>query len=136
MALKRGRITFGLQQASWRFERVMWLLLVVGTCFHCAKHQRPNSVGSTEKGALPIASALVVDSSRGDFEPEAGSFALSEPDPYQIRLHEVLFAEDHYRVCQLVTVPSFEPESAVYIVAHGLAPPLVVSRTLNEQLWA
>src|SRR4051812_22805492 len=33
------------------------------------------------------------------------------------------------------TMPSFKPEAAVYVVAQKLGPPLVVSRTLNEQLW-
>jgi hypothetical protein len=120
---------------SWRYERVMWLCFVGGTCFQCANHEPLNSVGSGGTSARPVVSAFVADSSRGDFEPEEGNFGLSRPDPYEIRLHEALFAEDDYRVCQLVTVPSFKAESAVYITVHEPGPPLVVSRTLNEQLW-
>ncbi|MEO8905148.1 MAG: hypothetical protein ABI627_26810 [Polyangiaceae bacterium] len=72
----------------------------------------------------------------GDFEPEEGTFGPSAPDPYELRLHEALFEHDVSRICQLVTVPSFDAESAVYIVLREQGAPLVVSRRLNEQLWA
>ena len=72
---------------------------------------------------------------QGDFQPEDGVFGISEPEPYELRLREALFAEDPYRVCQLVEVPSFEAESAVYIGVREPGPPVVVSRKLDEQLW-
>jgi hypothetical protein len=76
------------------------------------------------------------DLDQGDFEPEDGAFGLSAPEPYEVRLHEALFADDMYRVCQLVELPSFDAESAVYIRVGRSGPPVVVSRKLNEQLWA
>jgi len=130
-----------------RRPRIMswWLAVCAGV--GCANHHRLNPVASSEKSAPPLASAppsasappnasaLARGSSQGDFEPEDGSFGFSAPDPYEMRLHEMLLAGDHYRVCELVTLPSFTTESAVYIVVHEPAPPLVVSRTLKEQLW-
>lgn len=121
---------------AWRDRKFSRLWLLVSTCLGCSTDRQRVSVASSATSATPTSSVTVSDLGRGDFQPEDGAFGLSAPEPYEVRLHEVLFAEDMYRVCQLVELPSFEPESAVYIRMGRQGPPLVVSRKLNEQLWA
>jgi hypothetical protein len=71
----------------------------------------------------------------GDFQPEEETgIGHAMFDPYKERLHEVLFGGDNQRICQLLTVPSFEKESAVYIKSPERGTPLVVSRRLRVQL--
>lgn len=118
-----------------RSGRVFWPLLLAGACLHCSKPERRGAARSNGATAAPTASVPVEDAIRGDFEPEQGTFGVSGPDPYEARLHELLFEQDRYRICQLVTMPSFEAESAVYIATREPGPPLVVHRALNEQLW-
>jgi hypothetical protein len=52
-----------------------------------------------------------------------------------LRLRAALLGEDHYRQCQLVSVPSFEPVNVVFIRDDD-AEPTVVSRTLRPEVWA
>lgn len=71
-------------------------------------------------------------------EPEEGLFAgHSEPAPYELVLRRALFGEDHYRLCQLVVLPSFAPEAAVYMTRGEKRGSTftVISRTLKKQLW-
>jgi hypothetical protein len=69
-------------------------------------------------------------------EPEEGVFAgYVGPEPYQLVLRRALLAGDNYRLCQLVTVPSFSQESAVYMVRGQDGRVNVVSRVLRDQLW-
>lgn len=69
------------------------------------------------------------------FEPETGVFAEYAPEPYHLIWHQILFGEDRYRFCQLVTLPSFEPASVVYFVQSKNGSVTVVSRTLKPKLW-
>jgi len=71
----------------------------------------------------------------GDFAPQRGGFGPGAADPYDRRLREVLFAEDERRICELVAIPSFDVESAVYVIEPEQGLPLVVSRRLDQQLW-
>jgi len=72
-----------------------------------------------------------------DLEPETGTFGGYGPaEPYELLLRRALFEDDHYRLCQFVVMPSFAAESAVYILAPEKGSPVVVSRTLKQQLWA
>ena len=69
----------------------------------------------------------------GDFQPEEESgIGHAVYDPYKDRLYEVLFGGDHRRMCQLLSVPSLEEESAVYIKSPERGTPVVVSRALHE----
>jgi hypothetical protein len=69
-------------------------------------------------------------------EPEVGVFAgYVGPEPYELVLRRALLAGDYYRLCQLVTIPSFSQESAVYVVRGQDGSVNVVSRTLRVQLW-
>jgi hypothetical protein len=118
------------------FKRFIHSCLVASVAMHCSTDRRRVPVDAGIAGAPSIAGTAhnrpVED---GDFEPEEGAFGLAAPDPYEIRLRELLFAEDSYRTCQLVIMPSFEPESAVYITAPEQGAPVVVSRKLNVQLF-
>jgi hypothetical protein len=87
--------------------------------------------------------ALLVSMSSGrvargdDLEPETGTFGGYGPtEPYELLLRRALFEDDHYRLCQFVVMPSFAAEFAVYILAPEKGPPVVVSRTLKQQLWS
>ncbi len=43
--------------------------------------------------------------------------------------------DDNYRLCQMVYLPSFRQESAVYIVDENGKAFVVVSRTMKKELW-
>jgi hypothetical protein len=73
-----------------------------------------------------------------DLEPEEGVFAGdSALGPYELVLRRSLLDGDRYRLCQLVVVPSFSAEMAVYMVS-GEEPGeafTVIARTMKKQLW-
>lgn len=109
------------------------LLFCIVACSSGRRDIAGSAAASSSSAKPPSLPALApID---GDFEPEEGVFSTSPPDPYGSRLRDVLFAGDTFRLCQLVSVPSFDRESAVYIAKdeHGVA--WVVSRTLDEQLY-
>ena len=57
------------------------------------------------------------------------------PDPYLLVLRPALLQGEHYRQCQLVSLPSFAPANVVFIRdERGQAT--VVSRTVKEPLWS
>lgn len=69
--------------------------------------------------------------------PSSGALTAYEPaDAYRERLHELLLGGQNYRHIQLVTMPSFEPEMAVFILhaddAHDT--PKVVFRKMRKNL--
>lgn len=70
-------------------------------------------------------------------EPEDGYFAeYGGPDPYDLRVAELLLGEHGYRRCQMVFKPSFEAERAVYIVREDeKRDAVVVARELAPPLW-
>lgn len=86
--------------------------------------------------AAPVtSSAANTEQEIGDFQPEQETgIGHAVYDPYKDRLHDVLFGGDSRRICQLLTVPSFEEESAVYIKSPERGSPVVVSRRLHVQL--
>jgi len=72
-----------------------------------------------------------------NLEPEEGVFAgYLGPEPYELVLRRALLEDDHYRLCQLLVVPSFSQESVVYIVEGQDHSMTVVSRAVRKQLWA
>lgn len=104
----------------------------------CSTERSRPPAGSEVETAAAVASttATAAPAELGDFSPEAaGSFGFAVDNPYARRLREVLFAGDEHRICELVTIPSFEVESAVYVAEPEQGPPVVVSRCLDEQLW-
>jgi hypothetical protein len=111
-------------------------LLVVSTCVHCSTKVRPDSGAAGLPNAPPEKSSAANEAQDiGDFQPEeALGIGHEVHDPYKDRLYEVLFGGDHRRICQLLTVPSFEAESAVYIKSPVRGTPVVVSRALPVQL--
>jgi hypothetical protein len=77
-----------------------------------------------------------VSASADGLEPEEGVFAgHSPPSPYDLVLRQALIGDDRYRLCQMVYLPSFHEESAVYITHERGKPFVVVSRTIKKQLW-
>lgn len=70
-------------------------------------------------------------------EPEEGVFAgYGPPTPYELLVRQALLGDDRYRLCQMVYLPSFRQESAVYITHEEGRGFMVVSRTLKKQLWS
>lgn len=71
-----------------------------------------------------------------DLEPEEGVFAgYGPPTPYELLVRQALLGDDRYRLCQMVYLPSFRQESAVYIAHQEGKGFVVISRTLKKQLW-
>src|SRR4051794_9263211 len=68
-------------------------------------------------------------------EPEDGVFAgYGPPTPYELLVRQALLGDDRYRLCQMVYLPSFRQESAVYITHEEGKEFVVVSRTLKKQI--
>jgi hypothetical protein len=81
----------------------------------------------------------VIAAARGelDLEPADSVFSwLDEPQPYDLALRDALLPLPEYRKCQLVVVPSFGPEWAVYLTRPEGSAPELVSRRISEPLWA
>jgi hypothetical protein len=69
----------------------------------------------------------------GWLEPEEGVFAgYAAPWPTELKVRRVLLGDDHYRGCQLVTLPSFGNDKVVFI-RDGRPDLEVVSRTIVTQ---
>ena len=71
-------------------------------------------------------------------QPEEGYYGFQMFNPYYEAVSERLLSSSSYRKCQAVFLPSFTPESAVYIEyisEDPNTPPVVVSLQLEEQLW-
>jgi hypothetical protein len=69
-------------------------------------------------------------------EPEQGVFAgYGPPTPYELLVRQALLGDDRYRLCQMVYLPSFHQESAVYITHEKGKAFVVISRSLKKQLW-
>jgi len=78
-------------------------------------------------------------SSRADTDelvPSEGLFAWQAPEPYDLAIREALVGEHDYRKCQMLAVPSFEPEWAVYLVRDEATSPQIVAKRLRQQLWS
>jgi len=75
-----------------------------------------------------------------DLQPEEGFFGLSAFSYYYAAVSDRLLPDQQiFRKCQVVFLPSFEPESAVYISwdeKNESDRPRVVATELEHQLWA
>ena len=87
-------------------------------------------VVTTATGALAAAQAE-------DLQPEPGVFASSFFDfgPYHRALRESLLGEHDRRHCQMVSLPSFSNEWAVYVVREEGDRASVVFKMMQKQLW-
>jgi hypothetical protein len=70
-----------------------------------------------------------------DFEPEDGLFASYYEDPYAATVARELLGGDRYRQCQMLLIPSFSNEHAVYLVRGEDQTAKVVFREFEKQLW-
>jgi hypothetical protein len=73
-----------------------------------------------------------------NLEPEEGVFGFRMHNAYFQAVGERLLSSTQYRKCQLVFLPSFSEESAVYVKYDNdnkTAPPIVVSVKFERQLW-
>lgn len=59
---------------------------------------------------------------------------VDAPNPYHITLRELLIGEHRYRKCQIVGIPSFEKEWAVYLIRDNTETQLFV-KILKKHLW-
>ena len=72
-----------------------------------------------------------------DLEPADDLFSsLNEPEPYDLALRAALLPPRGYLRCQLVAIPSFEPEWAIYLTREEGSAPRLGSRRLGSHLWA
>lgn len=72
----------------------------------------------------------------GDLEPSDDYFSwVGPPDPYHAAVREALVGEHSYRKCQMVVLPSFRREWAVYIVREEGSPAQVLFKRFRKPLW-
>ncbi len=74
-----------------------------------------------------------------DLEPEEGVFGFRSDDPYRATVAELLLGGERYRKCEMVFMPAFDKESAVYILRKDDgqdAKATVVSVEMKLQLWS
>jgi len=80
---------------------------------------------------------IAADAAEQDLEPADSLFSwLDEPEPYDLALRAALLPSHEYRKCQLVVVPSFEAERAIYLMREQGSARQLVSRRMSEHLWA
>jgi hypothetical protein len=89
---------------------------------------------------LPILFSLLAPSltaaRQDDLEPSEGIFSRSGSSyPYYEAVGQSLVREHLYRKCQMVVLPSFEREWAVYIVREEGSPATVIFKRVRKQLW-
>lgn len=82
----------------------------------------------------------VIAAARGelDFEPADSLFSslsFPEPEPYTLAVRDALLPPREYRKCQLVAVPSFRPQWAIYLLRKDGSAPQLVSRRMSEHVW-
>lgn len=71
-----------------------------------------------------------------DLHPTEGVFSwVSAPYPYYLALQESLIGESIYRECQMLVVPSFEPEWVVYLVRDDKGVAHVIYKVMEKSLW-
>ncbi len=84
---------------------------------------------------LMVARPVMAGSKADDLQPSDGMFSEPVSLDYYLALHGALLAEHGYRRCQMLTVPSFEPEWAVYLIRDGSGSAQVILKTFKTQLW-
>jgi len=82
-------------------------------------------------GADPAIAGSMAD----DLQPSDGVFSEPISLSYYLALRRALLAEHDYRRCQMLTVPSFDPEWVVYLTRDGSGPTHVVVKRFKTQLW-
>jgi hypothetical protein len=82
-----------------------------------------------------LPSTICAQQASQDFEPEDGLFALYGESPYAATVARELLAGDWRRHCQMLFVPSFSNEQAVYLVRDETQTAKVVFREFEKQLW-
>jgi hypothetical protein len=72
-----------------------------------------------------------------NLEPENGLFVGRGSEPYYRALATALLDDHDYRNCQMLVIPLYSPESAVYITnTKWYETPKVISIEMEHQLWA
>lgn len=80
--------------------------------------------------------ALVLPAAADVLRPETGVFAGPEaPTPYELRLRRELLGGGFSRMCQMLSIPSREPERAVYMLRTDDGSFVVLSRRFKASLW-
>ena len=85
---------------------------------------------------LGLATQAVAGTQIPDLQPTEGVFSsVSAPEPYYLAVRELLIGDHRYRSCQLLAIPSFDREWAVYVVRED-ANGAKVYNVLEKHLWS
>ncbi len=72
-----------------------------------------------------------------DLEPADDSFSFTFPESYHRALVLALLGDDPYRICQLVAIPAFRPEWAVYAVKpRSTGAVRLIATRFRTPLWS
>jgi hypothetical protein len=88
--------------------------------------------------AVVLLLVLPVSATAGGEELEPGDDLFSwvdPPEPYKLAVRAALLGKPAYRKCQVVAIPSFEKEWAVYMTREEGSEPLLVSTRMRTHLW-
>jgi hypothetical protein len=119
-----------------RFRPIAFVLLIAVALLLTRVGQplplsKPPSASDEEARALTALAAEV------DLEPADSLFSQhDEPDPYDLALRDALLPSPGLYKCQLVVVPSFDPEWAIFLKREDGSAPHLVSRGLRRHLRA
>jgi hypothetical protein len=84
-----------------------------------------------------IVSARTATATPEELEPDAGLYAsYNAPEPYDLALRALLIGQHPHRQCQILAVPSFEREWAVYMIREDKSPPTLIFNRMQKHLWA
>lgn len=89
-------------------------------------------------GKLSVIGGALAETGTLELEPEEGLFGSVEDNPYHSAVGDLLLSANKFRKCQMLFLPSFDKESAVFLVRSGDNPKanaIVVAAEMKEQLW-
>lgn len=71
-----------------------------------------------------------------ELQPDLGLFSFDTGlEPYFMSIKESLLGEHRFRMCQVLTIPSFQREWVVYVIREEGKPPTVIYKTMKKHLW-
>jgi hypothetical protein len=71
-----------------------------------------------------------------ELQPCDGLYSGFGPEPYYLALRDSLLGEHNYRLCQILAIPSFEPEWTVYLIQDGSGHAQIIYKAMKVNLWS
>ena len=82
-------------------------------------------------------SAMPAPASSDELQPDLGLFAFDTGlEPYFMSIKNGLLGEHRFRLCQVLTIPSFQREWVVYVIREEGKLPTIIYKAMKKHLWS